>query len=165
MSSINFFRMKEELKAFGIEFSSEENALEIREKFNELPITNGQIEHLERIGISYKNEWNWTRGFTREFLKKSNEYFKLRDKLPASPCQMVILLSKGVHIKDDLTSSEAANLIYNLPAEIEQLLYIKKYRLKVGAGIPLTYGYCEYLIKKRESFLKKTRMNATKNSP
>lgn len=164
MSSVNFHRMKEELKAFGIDFSENESPKRLREKFDALPITEGQIEHLLRQDVRYKEEWNWTRGFASDFIRKCDEYYKLLNELPVSPKQMVILLDKGIEIKEGLTSGEAAKIIYNLPATEEQLLYIKKYNLKVSVGVELTYGYCQYLIGKRENFIKGSRMKSVKKS-
>lgn len=160
MSSVNVFKIKNELKSFGVLFSDSETAASLRVKFDALPITEGQIEHLDRLKIRYVSEWNWSRGYAAGFIKKCDEYYKLRNNLPVSPEQRILLMNKGIDFSENLTSGEAAKLIYNLPPDKEQLLYIEKYGLKVNKLVPLTYGYCQYIIEKREKFIKFSRMKS-----
>lgn len=160
MSSVNIFKIKSELKSYGVPFLDSEPISSLRAKFDALPITEGQIEQLYRLKIRYASEWNWSRGFASGFINKCDEYYKLRNNLPISPEQRILLMNKGIDFSENLTSGEAARLIYNLPPDTEQLLYIEKYGLKVNKLIPLTFGYCQYIIGKRESFIKLSRMNS-----
>ena len=46
--------MRQQLKDFGIELSDNASDNEIKEKFYNLPITEGQIIELKKLGVSYK---------------------------------------------------------------------------------------------------------------
>ena len=148
--SRNYFIMRQQLKDFGIELSDNASESEIKEKFYKLPITEGQISELKKLGVSYDTKMQWTRGFAKDFIRKGTEHFRIREKMPASPWQIYFLMEQGIDVAHDLTFGEAAKIIYNLPPEEKQLTYLENNKIKPQKGIELTYGYAYRLIKARE---------------
>lgn len=142
--------MRQQLKDFGIELSDNASDNEIKEKFYKLPITEGQISELKKLGVSYDTKMQWTRGFAKDFIRKGTEHFRIREKMPASPWQIYFLMEQGIDVAHDLTFGEAAKIIYNLPPEEKQLTYLENNKIKPQKGIELTYGYAYRLIKARE---------------
>lgn len=142
--------MRQQLKDFGIELSDNASDNEIKEKFYKLPITEGQISELKKLGVSYDTKMQWTRGFAKDFIRKGTEHFRIREKMPASPWQIYFLMEQGIDVAYDLTFGEAAKIIYNLPPEEKQLTYLENNKIKPQKGIELTYGYAYRLIKARE---------------
>ena len=59
--SRNYFIMRQQLKDFGIEISDNASDSEIKEKFYKLPITDGQVSELKKLGVSYETKMQWTR--------------------------------------------------------------------------------------------------------
>ena len=158
MASKSVYFMKSELMKHNICVSDDLSVCELKELFNHLPITSGQIEELKLFNITYKEKWGWDRGFASEIIEESIEYVKLRNNLPMSPIQKTILLDKGKTFDQNLTSGEAAKIIYNLDPDIEQIEYIKKHNLKVSRYKKLTYGYAQEIIAKREQYLFEHRL-------
>lgn len=148
--SRNYFLMRQQLKDFGIELGENASDSEIKEKFYKLPITEGQISELKKLGVSYEARMQWTRGFAKDFIRKGNEHFRAREKMPASPWQLYNLMEHGIDVAHDLTFGEAAKIIYNFPPEEKQLTYLENNKIKPQKGIELTYGYAYRLIKARE---------------
>ena len=142
--------MRQQLKDFGIELSDNASDSEIKEEFFKLPITEGQINELKKLGVSYDPKMKWTRGFAKDFIRKGTEHFRIREKMPASPWQIYFLMEQGIDVAYDLTFGEAAKIIYNLPPEEKQLTYLENNKIKPQKGIELTYGYAYRLIKARE---------------
>lgn len=142
--------MRQQLKDFGIELSDNASDSEIKEKFYKLPLTEGQISELKKLGVSYDTKMQWTRGFAKDFIRKGTEHFRIREKMPASPWQIYFLMEQGIDVAQDLTFGEAAKIIYNLPPEEKQLTYLENNKIKPQKGIELTYGYAFRLIKARE---------------
>ena len=70
-----------------------------------------------------------------------------------SPVQKTILLDKGISFDPAMTSGEAAQMIYNLEPDFEQLEYINKHNLKLSKYKKLTYGYAQEIIAKREQYI------------
>lgn len=149
MSGKTLFIMKTELKAHGIKYKNDITPAELTKLFEALPITDGQIRELKLFNIDYSPKLNWTRGEARDFILEARDYMRLRGMLPASPKQRMQLLTAGIDAKG-LTSAQAAEMIYNLPATAKQLYYIEKNKVRTEVGKKLTYGYCEQLIKRRE---------------
>lgn len=162
MSSISVFKIKEQLRKYNISFSEDESVQELRNKFNDLPITEGQIEYLRRRKVNYKAEFGWTRGEAARFIQEADEYFRLRDALPISPAQKLVFIERGIDVPEGITSGEAANIIYNLPPTDEQLEYIEKYKLEVRKGVELCFGYCQYIIDNREAVHRFSRIRSQK---
>ena len=148
--SRNYFIMRQQLKDFGIELSDNAPDSEIKEKFYKLPITDGQVNELKKLGVSYEPKMQWTRGFAKDFIRKGIEHFRAREKMPASPWQLYFLMGHGIDAPCDMTFGDAAKIIYNLPPEEKQLIYLKNNKIKLQKGIELTYGYAYRLIKARE---------------
>lgn len=142
--------MRQQLKNFGIELSDNVSDSEIKEEFYKLPITEGQISELKKLGVSYDPKMEWTRGFAKDFIRKGTEHFRIREKMPASPWQLYFLMEHRIDVAHDLTFGEAAKIIYNLPPEEKQLTYLENNKIKPQKGIELTYGYAFRLIKARE---------------
>lgn len=153
MASKSVYFMKSELMKHNICVPDDISVCELKELFNHLPITSGQIEELKLFNITYKEKWGWDRGFASGIIEESIEYVKLRNNLPMSPIQKTILLDKGKTFDQNLTSGAAAKIIYNLDPDIEQIEYIKKHNLKVSRYKKLTYGYAQEIIAKREQYL------------
>ena len=76
--SRNYFIMRQQLKDFGVELSDNASDNEIKEKFYNLPITEGQIIELKKLGVSYKAKMQWTRGFAKDFIRKGTQHFRAR---------------------------------------------------------------------------------------
>lgn len=161
MASKNITFIKLELKKHDVNFSDGSTVSELKELFDKLPITAGQIKELRLFNIRYKEKWGWTRGFAARVIDESVKYAKLRDALPASPAQMIILMEHGMPFGETLTSGEAARLIYDLDPEPEQLEYMEKYKLKVSKYKKVTYGYAKELIERRERYVFKSKFQGS----
>lgn len=157
MKGKNITFIKLELKKHEVDFPDDISVSELKELFGRLPITAGQIKELKLFNIRYKSRWCWTRGFAARVIEESIKYAKLRDALPASPAQMIILMEHGRAFDENLTSGEAARLIYDLEPEPEQLEYIDRYKLKVSEYKKVTYGYAKELIDRRENYVLKSK--------
>lgn len=144
------FTMKAELKAHGIKYQKDITPAELTKLFETLPITGGQIRELKLFDIDYSPKLHWTRGQARDFISEARDYMRLRGMLPASPKQRMQLMVAGIIVPKGLTSAEAAQMVYNLPATASQLHYIEKNKVRTEPGKKLTYGYCGQLIKRRE---------------
>lgn len=153
MVSKSVYFMESELRKHNIEVSPNISIDELKKLFNLLPITSGQIEELKLFNITYKGNWGWNRGFASTLIQESIEYVKLRNNLPMSPVQKTILLDKGISFDPTMTSGEAAQMIYNLDPDFEQLEYINKHNLKLSKYKKLTYGYAQEIIGKREQYI------------
>ena len=160
--SRNYFIMRQQLKDFGIELSDNASDSEIKEKFYKLPITEGQISELKKLGVSYDTKMQWTRGFAKDFIRKGTEHFRAREKMPASPWQIYFLMEQGIDVSRDMTFGEAAKMIYNLPPEKKQLTYLENNKIKPQKGIELTYGYAYRLIKARERVIFESKASKIK---
>lgn len=136
-----------------IEFGEDESREELLEKFLGLPITQAQKEELFHYGINYKDDWGWSRRGVISFLKDLKDYNDTLRSLPVSPQQKVVLLSRDYCDFEGLTSGEAADIIFNLPPEQEQLNYINMFKLEVPKGVELTYGIAESIIRKHKEKL------------
>lgn len=150
MASKNLYFMKKALLESGINVTDSMTVNEIKNLFDNLPITKGQIRELKLFDITYNPDWKWTRGYASNFIKESTAYIKLRNSLPISPIQRIVLMEHGIEITEKMTAGEAANIIYNLPADQEQIDYIKKFDITYNTDSTLTYGYAQQLIKKYE---------------
>lgn len=148
--SRNYYLMRQQLKDSGIELSDNASDSEIKERFYKLPVTEGQISELKKLGVSYEAKMQWTRGFAKDFIRKGTEHFKAREKMPASPWQLYFLMEHRIDVAHDLTFGDAAKIIYNLPPEEKQLTYLENSKIRPQKGIELTYGYAYRLIKARE---------------
>lgn len=153
MASKNVHFMKSELRNHNVFVPDGISVDKLKELFNHLPITVGQIEELKLFNITYKKKWGWDRGFASTIIEESIEYVKLRNNLPMSPVQKTILLEKGQVFDPSMTSGEAARMIYNLEPDSEQLEYIRKHNLKLSKHKRLTYGYAQEIIGRREQYL------------
>lgn len=153
MASKNVYFMKSELRKHDVYVPDGISVGKLKELFNHLPITSGQIEELKLFNITYKGKWGWDRGFASTIIEESIEYVKLRNNLPMSPVQKTILLEKGQTLDPSMTSGEAARMIYNLDPDPEQLEYIRKHNLKLSKHKRVTYGYAQEIIGRREQYL------------
>lgn len=160
--SRNYFIMRQQLKDFGIELSDNASDSEIKEKFYKLPITDGQVSELKKLGVSYETKMQWTRGFAKDFIRKGTEHFRAREKMPASPWQLYFLMEHRIDVSYDMTFGEAAKIIYNMPPEEKQLTYLENNKIKLQKGIELTYGYAYRLIKARERVIYESKVSKTK---
>ena len=149
----NLEKVKIALCENDIEFGEDESREELLEKFYSLPITQAQKEELYHYGIAYKESWSWNRRAAISFLKDIKDYNELLRKLPVSPQQKAILLSHDYCDFEGLTSGQAADIIFNLPPEQEQLNYINMFKLEVPKGVELTYGIAESIIRKHKEKL------------
>ena len=154
--------MRQQLKDFGIELSDNASDSEIKEKFYKLPITDGQVSELKKLGVSYEPKMQWTRCFAKDFIRKGTEYFRIREKMPASPWQLYFLMEHSIDVSHDMTFGEAAKIIYNLPPDEKQLTYLENNKIKPQKGIELTYGYAYRLIKARERVIYESKASKTK---
>ena len=160
--SRNYFIMRQQLKDFGVELSDNASDNEIKEKFYNLPITEGQIIELKKLGVSYKAKMQWTRGFAKDFIRKGTQHFRAREAIPASPWQLYFLMEQGISVSGDMSFGEAAKINYNLPPEEKQLKYLENNKIKPQKGIELTYGYAYRLIKARERVIFETKASKIK---
>lgn len=158
MRGISIYKMKQQLTENNVGWSEDDSIDEIKKKFYNLPITEGQIHYLASRNIKYDETLNWTRGDAKKFIKEAEIYFKLRNLLPASPMQKMLLYKHGVFF-ENMTSGQAAELISCLPAEPEQIRYIEAYKLKHNNSVPLTYAYCQYIIGKHQTMLNYSRLH------
>ncbi len=162
MSSVSIYKMRKQLTENGVSWSEEDSPVVLREKFERLPITEGQISYLLHLRIRYDRKLGWTIGEASAFIKEAETYFRLRDMLPVAPEQKLLLLSKGIEVPKGMTAGDAARIISRLPAEAEQLEYIKVYGLKTDCSIPLDYGYCQYLIGNHQAALRYSKLRRNK---
>lgn len=159
MPNKTLFAMKKELSTHNIPFTDESTPAQIKELFGSLPITTGQIRELKLLGIDYKEKWNWTRKTASDFIKDSADYIRLRNLLPASPKQRILLMEHGIVISKDTNGAEASRLINELPATQAQLNYFEKNNLKISSDKPLTFGYAQQVIARRERRFLEYKLN------
>lgn len=140
-------KLIDELKRNNISCSGDKSLIELEDLFYSLPITDSQIKELSVYGIFYKPEWCWNRRAAKDFLDEIVDYNKLLRSLPVSPQQKAVLMEHGVYEFADMTAGKASDLIYRLPAESEQLQYIKTFKLFVPPGVEITYGLAQSIIR------------------
>lgn len=158
MAAKNLYLMKVELKKFGVDVSDDMPKDEIIAKFKELPIQEGQIRQLKMYNITYDPVLNWTRGYASNFIRETEKYIQLRNELPASPEQRLLMMKLGIPIPNGIRCGEAAAIIAKQPATDYQLAYIKKYGLRYDTECEMTFGYAQSLINKREIWYKNFRL-------
>ena len=142
---MDFVSMRSELEKYNIFCSKDISEEELKEKFYSLPITESQKERLAVFGIIYNEDWSWTRKIASKFLDDAYKYNELMRSLPISPCQKVILMEHGIYDFENMTSGEAASMICGLPADKNQIDYIRKFRLSLSENI--NYGSALVLIR------------------
>ena len=150
MSNKTLFAIKKELSAKGIAFDENASITELKNLFGNLPITSGQVRELKLLGIDYSEKWNWNRKTASEFIRDAENYIRLRNLLPASPKQRILLMENGIDAAKGITSAEAAKLINELPATDAQLAYFEKNNLKINPARKLTFGLAQQVIARRE---------------
>ena len=141
--------MRQQLKDFGVELSDNASDNEIKEKFYNLPITEGQIIELKKLGVIYKAKMQWTRGFAKDFIRKGAQHFRAREAIPASPWQLYFLMEQGISVSGDMSFGEAAKIIYNLPPEEKQLKYLENNKKPSEKLVASSGGYNNYSIHSR----------------
>lgn len=150
MSNKTLFAIKKELSAKGVPFDDKIPIHELKKLFDSLPVTSGQIRELKLLGIDYKEKWNWTRKTASEFIRDAEDFIRLRNLLPASPKQRILLMENGIDVPKGTTSAGASKMINELPATDAQLAYFEKNNLKINPAKKLTYGLAHQMIARRE---------------
>ena len=148
---MNFVEMKAELDRNNVFYSPDASEIEIFDKFYGLPITEAQKNILTSLGVVYKEKWCWTRKTASAFIEEAKKYNELVKALPVSPQQKAVLIESGYYDFEFLTSGRASEIIYALPAEKEQLEYIRKFKLSGLEDYDITYGYALGLIRIHKS--------------
>lgn len=148
---MNFTEIKAELDNNNVIYDISASEEELLDKFYALPLTEAQKESLLNFGIVYKDSWNWSRKTASVFIDEAVEYCKLLQQLPVSPRQKAVLIEHGIFGFDDMDSGRAAEVIYNLPADKEQMDYLKRFKLVSADSEGLLYGYALSLIRSHKN--------------
>lgn len=148
---MNFAEIKAELDKNNVIYDISASEEELLDKFYALPLTEAQKATLLSFGIVYKDSWNWSRKTAVSFIDEAVEYSKLLKKLPVSPRQKAVLIEHGVFDFDGMDSGRAAEVIYNLPADREQIDYLMRFKLIPEETEGLLYGYALRLIRSHKN--------------
>lgn len=144
---MDYVEIKKELDRYNVFYSPEAGKEELLEKFYSLPITEAQKKSLMDAGIVYKDSWCWSRRTAGDFIGEVRAYNEMLRKLPVSPQQKAVLIEHGFFDFDGIDSGKAAEIIYRMPADEEQLEYIKMFKLSSMESCKITYGYALSLIR------------------
>ena len=150
---MDYVEIRKELDRYNVFYSPEADNEELLDKFYSLPITEAQKDALMNAGIVYKDSWCWSRKIAGNFISEIRLYNDMLRKLPVSPQQKAVLLEHGVFDFEELNSGMAAEIIYNLPADREQIEYIRNFKLSSLENSKITYGYAMSLIRMHKSKL------------